>query len=99
MLHHIQIYSQSRIRDKAILVGGKGLKSLRASRKNGNMPPLEVGGWGTLKNVPETWKVRVSQDSPGGTLDEMPDSREKELVEPTSNRKTGHQVRDEVAIP
>ena len=29
----------------------------------------------------------------------MSDSRERELVEPTSNRKTGHQVKDEVAIP
>jgi hypothetical protein len=29
-----------------VLGGGKGLKSLRASRKNGNMQPWEVGGWG-----------------------------------------------------
>jgi hypothetical protein len=28
----------------------------------------------------------------GGTLDEMPYSRERELIEPTSYRKTGHQV-------
>jgi hypothetical protein len=35
----------------------------------------------------------------GETLDEMFDSREKELIEPTSNRKTWHQVRDGVAIP
>ena len=54
---------------------------------------------GTLQNVPETWEVRDSQDSKGGTLDEMPDSRERELIEPTSSRKTGHQVRDGVAIP
>ena len=33
-----------------------------------------------------------SQDSKGGTLDEMPNSRERELVESTSSRKTGHQV-------
>jgi hypothetical protein len=26
----------------------------------------------------------------------MPDSMEKELIEPTSSRKTGHQVRDGV---
>jgi hypothetical protein len=32
-------------------------------------------------------------------LYEMLDSRERELREPTSSRKTGHQVRDEVAIP
>jgi hypothetical protein len=29
----------------------------------------------------------------------MPYSREKELIEPTSNRKTGYQVRDGVAMP
>jgi hypothetical protein len=27
------------------------------------------------------------------TFDEMPNSRERELVEPTSSRKTGHQVK------
>jgi hypothetical protein len=43
--------------------------------------------------------VRDSQDSKGGTFDEMPNSRERELVEPTYNRKTEHQVRDGVAIP
>ena len=32
-------------------------------------------------------------------LDEMLDSRERELIELTSSRKTGHQVRDRVAIP
>jgi hypothetical protein len=43
--------------------------------------------------------VRDSQDSKGGTLDEMPYSEEeKKLVEPTSSRKTGHQVRNGVAI-
>ena len=53
----------------------------------------------TLKTEQETLEVRDSQDSKGGTLDEMPDSRERELIEPTSSRKTGHQVRDGVAIP
>jgi hypothetical protein len=43
--------------------------------------------------------VRDYQDSKRGTLDEMPDSRERELIEPTSSRKTDHQVREEVAIP
>jgi hypothetical protein len=32
-------------------------------------------------------------------LDEMPYSREWELIEATSNRKTRHQMREEVAIP
>lgn len=36
--------------------------------------------------------MKDSQDSEGGTLDEMPDNREKELVETTSSTKTGHQV-------
>ena len=57
---------------------------------------------GTLQNVPETWEVRDSQDSNGGALDGMPYIRKRELVKPTSNRKTAsskHQVRDRVAIP
>ena len=29
----------------------------------------------------------------------MPNSREREITESTSNRKTGHQVKDGVAIP
>lgn len=32
-------------------------------------------------------------------LDEMSYSGEKELIEPTTSRKTGHQLRDRVAIP
>jgi hypothetical protein len=32
--------------------------------------------------------IRDSQESKGGTLDEMPDSRERELIESTSSRKT-----------
>ena len=36
--------------------------------------------------------MRDSQDSKQGALDEMPNSGERELVESTSNRKTGHQV-------
>ena len=35
-----------------VLGGGKGLKSLRDSSKNGNRQPQEVGGWGDLQNVP-----------------------------------------------
>jgi hypothetical protein len=60
---------------------------------------MEIGGWGTLQNAPETWEMKDSQDSKEGTLDEMPDSRERELVEPTSSRKTGHQMRERGAIP
>jgi hypothetical protein len=53
----------------------------------------------TLQNVPETWKVRDSQDSKREALDEMSYSGERELVESTSSRKTGHQVMEGVAIP
>jgi hypothetical protein len=74
-------------------------EALRASRKNVNSQPPEIGGWRTLQNAPETWEVRDSQDSKGGTLYEIPDSRERELTESTSSRKTGHQLRDGVAIP
>jgi hypothetical protein len=42
--------------------------------------------------------VRDSQGSKGGTLDEIPDSRERELIEPTSGRKKGHHIKEGVAI-
>ena len=58
-----------------------------------------MGVGGTLQNVPETWEARDSQDSKEGTLDEMPYSGERELVEPTSSRNAEHQVRDGFAIP
>jgi hypothetical protein len=32
-------------------------------------------------------------------FDEMSDSRERELIEPTSSRKIEHQVRNGLAIP
>ena len=56
-------------------------------------------GAGDPQNAPETWEVRNSQDSQGGTFDEMPSSRERELMEPISSRKTGHLVRDRAVIP
>jgi hypothetical protein len=51
------------------------------------------------RKIIETLEVRDSQDSQGGTFDKMPNSRERELIEPISSRKTEHQVRDGVAIP
>jgi hypothetical protein len=71
-------------------------------KKNENRQPQEIRGWGTdtpPQSAPETWEVRDFQDSQGGTFDEILDSRERELVKHTSSRKTGHQVRDGVAIP
>jgi hypothetical protein len=58
-----------------------------------------MGGRGALQNAPESWEGRVSQDSKGGILDEMPDSRKRYLIEPTFTRKTGHQMRKRGAIP
>jgi hypothetical protein len=52
-----------------------------------------------VQNAPEIWEVRDSQDLKRGTLDEMPDSRQRELIEPISSRKIGHQMKDGVAIP
>jgi hypothetical protein len=71
-------------------------EALRASRKNGNRQPWEVGGGEILLNVPETWEGRDSQNSKGGTLDEMPYSGERELVESTSSRKT---EKEEMGLP
>jgi hypothetical protein len=63
--------------------------------------PTSNGGV-SLQNASEIWELRDSQDSKGGILDEMPGiyarHRERELIEPTSHRKKGHQVRDWVAI-
>jgi hypothetical protein len=43
--------------------------------------------------------VRDFQDPKGGTLDEIPYSREKKIIKTTSSRKTGHQGREGVAMP
>ena len=52
-----------------------------------------------VHDVPETREVRDSQESKGETWNKMPDSKERELIEPTPSRKTGHKVRAGVAIP
>jgi hypothetical protein len=51
----------------------------------GNPRKKEVVG--SLKNLPETWEVRYSQDSKGGTLDKMPDCRKRDIIKPTIRRK------------
>jgi hypothetical protein len=56
---------------------GNRREALRASKKNGSRQPQETGGEGTLWNVPEIWEVRNTYDSKGGTLDEMPNSGER----------------------
>jgi hypothetical protein len=50
------------------------------------------------QNALETWEVRDSQDSKGRTPDEMIYSGERELLAPSSRRKTGHQVREGFVI-
>jgi hypothetical protein len=65
--------------------------------ETGNFGRWNIGG--TLQNAPKSREVRDSQDLKEGTLDEMPDSRERELSEPTSSRKTGHEVREGPTIP
>ena len=52
----------------------------------GNLRRYEVRR--TLQNEPETGEVRTTKDSKGGSLDKMPDSRERDLIEPTSSMKT-----------
>jgi len=51
---------------------GKRIEALRASKKNGNRWPQEVGGWEDppefTRYLPETWEVRDSQDSKRGAL-------------------------------
>jgi hypothetical protein len=63
------------------------------------MESREVGCW---EDPPECTRDLGDEKLSGlkvRTLDEMPYSEERELVEPTSSKKTGHQVRDGVAIP
>jgi hypothetical protein len=43
----------------------------------------------TFQNAPETWEMRDTQGSKGGTLYEMSDCKEREFLKPTSSRKTG----------
>jgi len=48
------------------------------------------GSGETHQKLPETREVKFSRLK--GTLDEMPNNGEKELIESTSSRKTEHQV-------
>jgi hypothetical protein len=81
-----------------VLGVGKGLKSMRTSRKKWNMQLWEVGRGDDPPNVSETWEVRASKESKRGTLNEMPYIGKRELGEPTSSRNPGHHVRHRVGI-
>jgi hypothetical protein len=61
-----------------------------AINKNGNKRPWAIEGWG---DPPECTRDLE------GTLDEMPNSREREIIEPTSSRKTGYQMRERGCQP
>lgn len=64
--------------------------------RNGNIQPCEMGDGGDPLERRE--RVRKSQESKREFLDEIPNSEEKELIESTSSRKSGHQWRAGVAI-
>ena len=61
-------------------------EALRASRKNRNREPWKIGGWGDLE-------VRDSRVSKEPSLNKLPNSRDRENIEPTSIMKTGHQFK------
>jgi hypothetical protein len=70
---------------------GKRTEAPRASKKNGNRQPREIGGWkNPLECTRDLGGKRLSELK--GTLDKMPDSWEKELIEPTSSGKTQSQL-------
>ena len=50
------------------------------------------GGRRTLQKVPDTWDMRVSQNSKKVTLFEMPNHEERELEEAISSGQTGPQL-------
>jgi hypothetical protein len=61
-----------------------------ASRKNVKKQPQKIRGW---RDLPECTRDLGSERLPGlirRDFNEVPSSRERELVELTSSRKTGH---------
>ena len=68
---------------------GSRSESLSASRMNVNMQPDDMGGRRGLSRFYQrlrSWETLRTQ------WDEMPNNGERELVDCTSSRKTGHQV-------
>jgi hypothetical protein len=71
-------------------------EALWASRKNVNRQPQEIGG----SEVPPECARDLGGETPRTHREgHLMNRRERELIELTSSRKTGHQVRDGVAIP
>jgi hypothetical protein len=78
---------------------GKRNEALGASRKNGNRQHQEIGGWANpLECTRDLGGERLS-GLKGRDLKWNADSRKRELIEPTSSRKTWHQMRERGAIP
>jgi len=72
--------------------GGDSSKSLRGQQNEWEHATLRGRRWGTPVECIRDQELRDSQDSKGGTSVKMPYSVERELVESTSSRKTGHQT-------
>ena len=62
------------------------------------MQPWEVGCWGDPPECIRDLGGKKLSGIKGETLEEMHYIEESELVEPTSSRRTGHQVKDRVAV-
>jgi hypothetical protein len=73
-------------------------EALKVSRKKCQQENSENMMLGEPPEYTRDWEMRDPQDAKEGTLNGMANSRERELIDPTSSRKTGHQVRDGVAI-
>jgi len=85
--------------DYMLGVGEQGWNS-EGQYKNGKRQPQEVGGWDDpLECTRDLGRLVTFRTQREGTLDETPHSGERELVEPTYSRKTGHQMRDGLARP
>ena len=79
--------------DPVFGVGGDSTEDLRANRKKENRKHQEVGGRGRgggsrMCQRPKRWATHRTQRA----LDECAYTGEREIVESTSSRKTGHQV-------
>ena len=68
-------------------------EDLTANRKNGDVQLQEVGGEQPSRMHQRPGKGETLRTQREGPLDVMSYSRERELLESTSSRKTGHQVR------
>ena len=73
------------------MVWGREEKSPEGQQNEWKYANSEGGSWGTLYKVQKALDVRDSQNSKGGILDKV-FSGDREVIESTSSRKTGHAV-------